>query len=104
MSAQSLCPHCGHPLVSVCQNCGASVPAFDHQRLDVWPRNLTKWALWRIGVLWFIGTFIVCFLLLTIDRISIGAALPMYLFAVVGIPWWLVVLTRKWLSARKSSN
>jgi hypothetical protein len=98
MGRERFCPHCGNPLVDFCQHCGMPIPATD-QPTTVWPRNIASWSFKRIALLWLIGVAAI-FYVLSLDKQYIGAALPQYFLVLFGIPYGLVVVTRRWLLSR----
>lgn len=101
MEWQRFCPHCGEPLADFCRHCGKPISP-THEQTTAWPRDIAKWTFRRIALLWLIGFAAVSYVL-TLNKQDIGVAVPAYFLVLFGIPYGLVVVTRRWLLSRHSS-
>ena len=99
MSEQLHCPHCGNPLVDFCEHCGTVIAPTHNVRREVWLRNVSNWSRRQLGVFWIVCVAVLLSALSTNPE-YIGAAVPAYVVLLIGIPYALIVVTRKWLSTR----
>jgi hypothetical protein len=96
MDEQQHCPRCGNPLVNYCPHCDTRAPAATNERLTVWPPNISEWSIKQLALFWIIAFAAIDFIFCS-DSKYIGAAMPVYITAIVGIPYALFTVTLKWL-------
>jgi hypothetical protein len=93
------CSRCGNHLVKVCERCGTVIPAENNQRREGSRPDISKWSRRQLVLFWLVCVAVIYFLLSASPE-YIGSAVPTYIALLFGIPYALIVVTRKWLSNR----
>ena len=92
------CPHCGNHLVKVCDRCGTVIPTEGNHDRGGWQLDISKWSRQKLVLFW-LACLALMYFLLSASSEYIGVGLPTYIALLVGIPYALTAVTRKWVSS-----